>query len=139
MARPLRTLLEGGAFFEGPRWHAGRWWVSDLYRHAVFTVDPEGRSAETMSVDGQPSGLGWMPDGSLLVVSMRDRRILRRAPYGELTVHADVAEHCGGHLNDMVVDRDGRAYVGEFAGPPGKWRQVRVSRTRTRWDSDTTS
>jgi sugar lactone lactonase YvrE len=112
--RALDVLLEGGAFFEGPRWHEGRWWVSDFYRHLVLTVDGDGRSDEVMTVDGQPSGLGWMPDGSLLVVSMRDRRILRRSPDGDVSVHADASEHCGGHLNDMVVDRHGRAYAGEF-------------------------
>jgi sugar lactone lactonase YvrE len=110
----VRVLLDGGAFFEAPRWRDGRWWVSDFYRHAVLTVDPDGRAQEVLEVEGQPSGLGWMPDGSLLVVSMRDRRILRRSAGGDVTVHADVAELCGGHLNDMVVDRDGRAYVGEF-------------------------
>jgi sugar lactone lactonase YvrE len=114
VARRLETLMEGGAFFEGPRWHEGRWWVSDCYRHAVLSVDPDGRSAKIVTVEGQPSGLGWMPDGSLLVVSMRDHRILRRSPDGDLSVHADVGEHCRGHLNDMVVDRHGRAFAGEF-------------------------
>jgi sugar lactone lactonase YvrE len=114
MARELRTLLEGGAFFEGPRWRDGRWWVSDFYRHVVLTVDADGRTEQVMTVEGQPSGLGWMPDGSLLVVSMRDHRILRRAPDGSVTEHADVSRFCGGHLNDMLVDGRGRAYVGEF-------------------------
>jgi sugar lactone lactonase YvrE len=112
--RELETLLEGGAFFEGPRWRDGRWWVSDFYRHLVLTVDPGGRTAEVMTVEQQPSGLGWMPDGSLLVVSMKDHRVLRRNGDGELSLHADVSEHCGGHLNDMVVDGEGRAYVGNF-------------------------
>ncbi len=112
--RELKTLLEGGAFFEGPRFQAGRWWVSDFYRHLVLTVDADGRAEEVMTVEQQPSGLGWMPDGSLLVVSMKDHRVLRRSPEGEVSVHADVSEYCGGHLNDMVVDSDGRAYVGNF-------------------------
>jgi sugar lactone lactonase YvrE len=112
--RALRTLLEGGSFFEGPRWHEGRWWVSDFYRHLVLTVDSDGSAREVLGVEGQPSGLGWMPDGSLLVVSMRDRRILRWSAGEGSTVHADVGEHCSGHLNDMVVDRHGRAYAGEF-------------------------
>jgi sugar lactone lactonase YvrE len=112
--RSLRTLLEGGAFFEGPRWHDGRWWVSDFYRHLVLTVDPDGRTGEILVVDGQPSGMGWMPDGSLLVVSMRDHRILRWSPDSGARVHADVSEYCGGHLNDMVVDGFGRAYAGNF-------------------------
>ena len=67
-----------------------------------------------MTVDGQPSGLGWMPDGSLLIVSMTDHRILRRSPTGRVTTHADIARFCGGWANDMVVDRAGRAYVGNF-------------------------
>src|SRR5215218_2167847 len=112
--RSLRTLLGGGAFFESPRWHDGRWWVSDFYRHLVLTVDPEGGTGEILVVEEQPSGLGWMPDGSLLVVSMRDHRILRWSLEAGVAVHADVSQHCGGHLNDMVVDRHGRAYAGNF-------------------------
>jgi sugar lactone lactonase YvrE len=61
-----------------------------------------------------PSGLGWMPDGSLLVVSMADHRILRRRRDGAVSVHADLSEHCGGLLNDLVVDRHGGAYAGNF-------------------------
>ena len=111
---PLSKLLDGGSFFEDPRWRDGRWWVSDFYTHLVQTVDPDGRAETVLEVENQPSGLGWMPDGSLLVVSMRDHRILRRSPDGEVTEHADVSEHCGGHLNDMVVDANGRAYCGNF-------------------------
>jgi sugar lactone lactonase YvrE len=110
----METLLEGGSFFEGPRWRDGRWWVSDFFRHRVITVDPEGREEHVLTVQGRPSGLGWMPDGSLLVVSMTDQRVLRRSPAGEVTVHADVSGLCGGYLNDMVVNADGRAYAGEF-------------------------
>jgi sugar lactone lactonase YvrE len=131
-ARELTTLLEGGGFFEGPRWREDRWWVSDLYRGLVLKVTPGGSTTEVMSVEEQPSGLGWMPDGSMLVVSMKNHRVLRRSPTGEVTVHADLTEHCVGHLNDMVVDSQGRAYVGEFgfdlqafADPaPGKLMRV---------------
>ena len=114
MTRALQLLLDGGAFFEGPRWHDGRWWVSDFYRHAVFTLDTDGRAEEALTVEGQPSGLGWLPDGSLLVVSMQDRRLLRRSPSGVLSVHAEVGHFCGGPLNDLVVDAKGRAFVGNF-------------------------
>jgi sugar lactone lactonase YvrE len=111
--RELRTLAEGGAFFEAPRWHEGRWWVSDFYRHAVFAIDPDGRQEEIVHVDGQPSGLGWLPDGSLLVVSMRERKLLRHKD-GHLSEYADLSEHCGGLLNDLLVDADGHAYAGNF-------------------------
>ncbi len=110
----METLLEGGSFFEGPRWRDGRWWVSDFFRHRVIAVDSDGREEHVLTVAGRPSGLGWMPDGSLLVVSMVDHRILRLGPDGGVSVHADVSELCGGNLNDMVVDADGRAYAGEF-------------------------
>jgi sugar lactone lactonase YvrE len=130
--RELTTVLEGGTFFEAPRWHEGRWWVSDMYRHVVLSVATAGSADVQLAFDGQPSGLGWMPDGSLLVVSMLDHRVMRRSPRGDLTVHADLSEHCGGHLNDIVVDGAGRAYVGEFgfdlqgfADPvPGKLMRV---------------
>jgi sugar lactone lactonase YvrE len=109
----MRTLLEGGSFFESPRWHDGRWWVSDFFRGVVLAVDGRGRAEEIARVEAQPSGLGWLPDGSLLVVSMRDRRVLRQAD-GALHVYADLAELCDWHANDMVVASDGRAYVGNF-------------------------
>ena len=112
--RELTTLHEGGYFFEGPRWHEGRWWVSDFYGHHVLTIDGDGNAEEVLEVEAQPSGLGWLPDGSLLVVSMKDHRVLRRSPDGEVSEHADVSELCGGNLNDMVVDSAGRAYVGNF-------------------------
>ncbi|WP_028058453.1 SMP-30/gluconolactonase/LRE family protein [Candidatus Solirubrobacter pratensis] len=114
-ARELVTLLSGGHYFEGPRWRDGRWWVSDFYRHTVLTVQPDGRAEAVLTLEGgaQPSGLGWLPDGSLLVVSMRDHRLLRLRD-GELSVHAELGEHCSGLLNDMVVAEDGTAYVGNF-------------------------
>jgi sugar lactone lactonase YvrE len=112
--RELRTLLEGGAFFEGPRWRDGRWWVSDFYRGTVSTVTPGGAEEVVLEVPEQPSGLGWMPDGSLLVVSRKDFRVLRRTPDGEVGEHADLSGMASGHLNDMVVDAAGRAYVGNF-------------------------
>src|SRR5947207_10109856 len=104
----VETLLAGGAFFESPRWHDGRWWFSDFFRRRVVTA-----GGEVVHVEGQPSGLGWLPDGSLLVVSMRDRRVLRLRD-GVLELHADLSHLCDWHANDMVVASDGSAYVGNF-------------------------
>jgi sugar lactone lactonase YvrE len=128
----LAKLLEGGSFFESPRWHEGRWWVSDFYRHRVVTVSEDGREETVMEVEGQPSGMGWLPDGSLLVVSMLDHRVLRRSVDGAVSVHADVSEFCTGHLNDMVVSSSGRAYAGNFGfdlmgmGDPAPAALIRV-------------
>jgi sugar lactone lactonase YvrE len=110
----MELLLQGGAFFEAPRWHEGRWWVSDFYRCGVFSVDPDGTETEIVHVDGQPSGLGWLGDGSLLIVVMTEHRILRLWPDGGVTTHADLSDRVTTHLNDLVVDELGRAYVGSF-------------------------
>lgn len=111
----METLLKGGSFFESPRWHGGRWWVSDFFKHTVVSISPNGDDVrEEAMVDQQPSGLGWMPDGALLIVSMLDRRILRRVADGSLEVHADLAPLSRGACNDMVVDPEGRAWVGHF-------------------------
>jgi sugar lactone lactonase YvrE len=88
--------------------------VSDFYRRHVLTVTPDGATEEILAVEHDPSGLGWMPDGSLLVVSMRDHRVLRRSDDGDVTVHAEIGAFCGGKANDMVVDARGHAYVGNF-------------------------
>ncbi|HEY6069533.1 MAG TPA: SMP-30/gluconolactonase/LRE family protein [Gaiellaceae bacterium] len=110
----MQTLLDGGAFFEGPRWRDGHWWVSDMFGRVVLAVGGDGRASEIARVEGRPSGLGWLPDGSLLVVSMLDRRVLRRSASGALRIHADLSAHCDWHANDMVVAADGSAYVGNF-------------------------
>jgi sugar lactone lactonase YvrE len=111
--RQLHTVLTGGSYFEGPRWHDGAWWVSDFYRHTVSRVTPDGTEGIVAEVEQQPSGLGWLPDGTLLVVSMKDRRLLRMTD-GGLTTYADLTPHCAGLLNDMVVDAGGRVFVGDF-------------------------
>lgn len=111
----METLVGPGHFFESPRWHEGRWWVSDFYAHQVLSVGPGGGEVRVeATVPTQPSGLGWMPDGSLLVVSMIDRRLLRRTASGELVEHADLSAVARGWVNDMVVDDRGRAWVGNF-------------------------
>lgn len=111
--RRLVPVAEGYSYLEGPRWHDGRLWLSDFYTHKVIAVSPEGKVEDIATVPAQPSGLGWLPDGTLLVVSMRDRRLLR-LEHGELVEHADLSATTGGHINDMVVDGRGRAYVGDF-------------------------
>jgi len=114
MTEPI-TVAEGFCFLEAPRWREGRLWFSDFYTHRVRSIREDGTDLrEEAYVPEQPSGLGWLPDGRLLIVSMRDRKILRREPDGTLSVHADLGEHATGHANDMVVDGQGRAYVGNF-------------------------
>jgi sugar lactone lactonase YvrE len=114
MSRTARVLVEGVYFGEGPRWRDGRLWFSDFYAHAVRSVSLAGDLRSEFTIDDEPSGLGWLPDGDLLVVSMEQRRLLRRSPDGEITLHADLSKIAAWHCNDMVVDAQGRAYVGNF-------------------------
>ncbi|MFI0237858.1 SMP-30/gluconolactonase/LRE family protein [Streptomyces sp. NPDC016845] len=116
MSQPTTVpVLSGFAFTESPRWRAGRLWFSDFYQNRVFSAAEDGSDVRVEAVvPQQPSGLGWLPDGRMLVVSMRDATILRREPDGELTVHADLGGRMLGYANDMVVDADGRAWVGCF-------------------------
>lgn len=107
------VLAEGLYFGEGPRWHGGRLWFSDFYDRAVKSMDAAGAIRTELEIDDQPSGLGWLPDGRLLAVAMHRRQVLRVDPDG-VQLHADLAGIATYHCNDMVVDRQGRAYVGNF-------------------------
>ena len=132
MARDIRTVVSGMHFLEGPRWHDGRIWFSDFYSFQVYSAREDGSDLRVEArVEHKPSGIGWLPDGRLLVVSMRDRKLLRREADGTLVTHADLSDYAGGNANDMVVDAQGRAWVGDFGfdlmggapfRPTGLWR-----------------
>lgn len=109
-----RVLREGLSFGEAPRWHDGRLWYSDFYRHAIFSLDEEGADERLeVLVPTQPSGLGWLPDGDLLYVSMTDQRVMRRHENAS-SLYCDIAPYCQFWANDMVVSSTGVAYVGNF-------------------------
>ena len=114
MSRAVTSLAEGIHFGEGPRWHDNRLWFSDFYSHRICSVSLQGDLRTELEVEGRPSGLGWIPDGSLLVVRMELRELWRRWPDGRFERHADLSEHSAFLCNDMVVDAQGRAWVGNF-------------------------
>lgn len=112
--RTFKTLIDGLSFAECPRWHEGRLYFSDFYTRRVLAVALDGKAETIAAVPGQPSGLGFLSDGRMLIVSMRDRRIMRRELDGSLVQHADLSTLAAWHLNDMLVAPDGRAWVGNF-------------------------
>jgi sugar lactone lactonase YvrE len=115
MSHDVRTVVDGMSFTECPRWHEQRLWFVDFYTHRVHSAAEDGSDLRTEAeVPEQPSGLGWLPDGRLLVVSQLDKRILRREPDGTLATHADLSDVAPAQLNDMVVDASGRGWVGNF-------------------------
>jgi sugar lactone lactonase YvrE len=111
--RTLKVLIDGLAFPEGPRWHDGKFVFSDMHAHQVLAVDMAGKREVVCEVPQRPSGLGWLPDGRMLVVSMVDRKLMRLDRDGLKPV-ADMTQLAPFDCNDMVVDARGRAYVGNF-------------------------
>lgn len=109
----LRPLVTGLAFPEAPRWHDGALWFSDFHDRRVQRVSASGELTTVLALDDQPSGLGWLPGGELLVVGMLQRRLLRLGRDG-LQVAADLSAFAPAPCNDMLVDAAGRAWVGNF-------------------------
>lgn len=108
------VLAEGRYFCEAPRWRDDRFWFSDFYAREVCSIGLDGDVRVELTIDDQPSGLGWLPDGRLLVVAMIARQVLRREHDGSVVTHADLNEVATFLANDMIVDDTGQAYVGNF-------------------------
>src|SRR5260370_1060633 len=100
-------------FLEGPRWQSDRLWISDVFDKKLFTLSQDGSRTLRCEVPHRPSGIGFLRDGTVVVASMQDRKIMRLVD-GNLSVHADFSELAAGDLNDMLVDEEGRIYVGNF-------------------------
>lgn len=115
MGTEFALLVDGVDFGEGPRWHEGRLWYSDFFQRAIYAVSEDGtREAMFSELADQTSGLGWLPDGSLLAVFMTSRKLMRSDGAGGFVEHADLSDVATFHCNDMVVDSVGNAYVGNF-------------------------
>ncbi|MSY72600.1 MAG: gluconolactonase, partial [Actinobacteria bacterium] len=113
--RNHRTILEGLWFGEGPRWHDDALYFSDMHGHRVVRTDLDGNATTVVELaHDEPSGLGWLPDGRLLVVAMETQRLHRLEADGTLVEHADLSGIARGDINDMIVSADGTAYVGDM-------------------------
>ena len=112
------AVIAAGLYFpECLRWHDGRWWFSDMKGRAVYSLKREegAEPVKQLDVPGQAAGLGWLPGGDLVVVDM-ERRLLRRArpTAGASTLHADLSSVFDWNANELVMDKAGNAYVGNF-------------------------
>jgi sugar lactone lactonase YvrE len=112
-ANVQKLLADGVVFPESPRWHQDRLWFSDVYDFALKTVDLAGRSRVVAAVPGRPAGLGALPDGRVLMATAVERMIYAVSDDGSMEVVADLSSRAAGLLNDMVVDAQGRGYVGD--------------------------
>jgi sugar lactone lactonase YvrE len=116
----LRCVLDGGRYFEGPRWHAGRLWFVDCWKRTLLSLSLSGECEQHAKFDDDtPCGLGVLPDGRLIVLTMFRKRLLTYAD-GQLSLYADLSGIAIGTIDDMIIDGLGRAYVGDlgFDLPP---------------------
>src|SRR3984893_12233289 len=116
----LNKALDGGRYFEGPRWHSGRLWFVDCMNRTLLSLAPSGGCEQHAKFeDDTPCGLGVLPDGGLVVLTMFGKRLMTYAD-GQLSLYADLSGIATGTIDDMIVDGLGRAYVGDlgFDLPP---------------------
>ena len=116
----LQCVLDGGRYFEGPRWHAGRLWFVDCMERTLLSLSPSGEREQHATFDDDtPCGVGILPDGRLVVLTMYRKRLMTYAD-GQLSLYADLSGVATGTIDDMIVDGLGRAYVGDlgFDMPP---------------------
>jgi sugar lactone lactonase YvrE len=113
MSQP-ETVASDFVFPECPRWRDGGLWFADCHDGKVIRLDPSGKVLDSFDLPGKPAGIGFLPDGQMLIVSIGELRIYRRDASGALHVHADLSKVHRHHTNDMVIDEAGNAYVGEI-------------------------
>ena len=112
--KKMETLLDGFVFLEGPRWKEDRLYFSDMWGHAVYATSETGDCQKLADVPGRPSGLNFLPDGRLIVVSMADRKLLEITSTGSLKEYADLSGIVDSDINDSVADSYGNIFVGNF-------------------------
>ena len=131
MTRTVKTLVSDLAFGESPRWRADGLYLADIHSNRIVVWRPSGFLDVVATFASPVSGLGWLPDGRLLVVSMHDRKVLRQERDGRFAIHADLAQIASWHANDMVVAANGDAYVGNFGfslEAPGTFKLAKLAR-----------
>jgi sugar lactone lactonase YvrE len=113
---PVSTLTDNLAFPEDPRWHDGHFYFADMLDRRVARIEQDGTVKTLASFEDSPSGIGFLPNGDMLVVSMYYEQLIRVDSQGGKSLYADLGTAAGKGVNDMVVDREGRAYIVQFGG-----------------------
>ncbi len=108
------VIADGLSFGEGPRWHDGQLWVSDMWNRRVVTVGDDRAITTVAETDDQVSGLGWDRTRRLHVVSMSRRELLRHEPDGSLRAIASLEGVGSGWANDLLIDANDHAFIGSF-------------------------
>jgi sugar lactone lactonase YvrE len=109
----MRVLIERGLYFESPRFRDGQLWVSDALTSKIVRATLNKTTELICKINGVPSGIGFLPRGDLIIVSMF-RQKLYRCSDGDVSAYADLAQVANGTLDDMIIDPAGNAYVGDL-------------------------
>lgn len=112
-ALALSITASGLAWPESPRWKDGALWFSDVHNFRLMKIVPGRQATEVAAFPGRPAGMGFMPDGRLLLATALDKKLWWVSAEGDITLAMDLSPHAKGLLNDMVVDCTGRAWVGD--------------------------
>ena len=110
----LEMLADGFIFLEGPRWHDKQLWLSDMRGETVYTLSEAGKRSKVASFPKHPSGISFLPDGRVVIVSMQDRKLMQVEAGGKLSEYADLSNMVSYDINDTVCDASGNIYVGNF-------------------------
>lgn len=110
----LEMLADGFIFLEGPRWHDKQLWLSDMRGETVYTLSEAGKRSKVASFPNHPSGISFLPDGRVVIVSMQDRKLMQVEAGGKLSEYADLSNMVSYDINDTVCDASGNIYVGNF-------------------------
>ena len=120
----LETLMDGIFLGESPRWHLGRLWFADWVAEKLYTLDERGGSEVVANIASLPFSIDWLPDGRLLVVNARDKRLLVQQPDGSFDTHTDLSSLSPYGFNEIVVDPRGNIFLNNvnFDFPGGEFR-----------------
>jgi sugar lactone lactonase YvrE len=110
----LEMLADGFIFLEGPRWHDNQLWLSDMRGETVYTLTEAGKRTKIASFPKHPSGINFLPDGRVVIISMQDRKLMQVEAGGKLTEYVDLSSMVSHDINDSVCDAAGNIYVGNF-------------------------
>ncbi|KAG1711421.1 hypothetical protein DVH05_008673 [Phytophthora capsici] len=116
-APQARTLLGDIVYGEGLRFRipTGEVYFTDMHDKKVikYSLTTGKRTLVYEDPEDMLSGLGWLPDGRLLISSMNKRQVLVHDEAANTTkIYADVKDVTQVRANDMVTATSGRAYLG---------------------------
>ena len=111
--KPLKPLLDNGRYFEACRWHNDRLWLVDSRARTLLRMADDGTAEVVCRLEGVPAGLGFLPTGEPIVTDMHCRALVNCAG-GTAVQYVDLSSLTS-TIDDMTIDAEGRAYVGDLA------------------------